>query len=153
MAESAHRLQYVVGQRRHVTFAVHLPQSAEPGAGPAQTIQGGEGPFRDGLAQATLSAVPLSGSLVDGMVHRKADVPLLVTRRETGVLNGAGLTIPLSRQVLVGAASSMKRFPAEDLALRTNQVVAVIGEVVSGYHAVFLPGVDRDVGRDLPFLQ
>ena len=54
MAESAHHLQHVVGQRRHVTLAVHLPQPAEPGAGPAQTTQGSEGPFRDGLAQATL---------------------------------------------------------------------------------------------------
>ena len=60
------------------------------------------------------------------MIHREADVPLLVTGREAGALNGAGLTIFLPSHVLVRTASSMKRFPAEDFALRTNQVVAVI---------------------------
>ena len=47
----------------------------------------------------------------------------------------------------------LERAPTQDLALGTDQVVAVIDEVAFGHHAVLLLGVDRDVGRDVPFLQ
>ena len=157
-AQSPHHLEHVVGQRGNVTLAVHLPQSMQPGLLPSQTIQGSKGSFRDGLTPATFASVrsrpvPFSGSQVEGMIHREAEEPSLLSRRKTGVLNGTGLTILRANHVLIGVGPLLERAPTQDLALGTDQVVAVIDEVAFGHHAVLLLGVDRDVGRDVPFLQ
>ena len=73
--------------------------------------------------------------------------------REAGVLDGAGLTILLTRHVLVGSLPFVVRIPAQDFALWANQVVAVIDEIAAGHHAGFLPGMDGNARRDVLFLQ
>ena len=52
MAQPAHQLEYVVGQGSHVSLAAHLPQTTQAGTGPAEAIEGGEGPCGDGLPAA-----------------------------------------------------------------------------------------------------
>ena len=87
------------------------------------------------------------------MVHGEAEKPSFLLGRQAAVLNGAGLAILLARHVLVGTASFVESSAAQNLALGANQVVAVPGKVPSGDHAGLLPGMDRNVGGDVPFLQ
>ena len=47
----------------------------------------------------------------------------------------------------------METAPAQDFALGTNQVVALIGDVPGGNQVGLLPGMDGNVGRDVPFLK
>ena len=47
----------------------------------------------------------------------------------------------------------MVRTPTQGLALWTNQVVGVIGEVTTGHHTGFLFRVDGDVRGDVLFFQ
>ena len=67
MTEFAHHLEDVLGRRRHVSLAIHLPQSPQPGLVQSQTIQGSGDSFRVGLTPATFppvrsSPVSFSGS-------------------------------------------------------------------------------------------
>ena len=65
------------------------------------------------------------------MVYREAEEPPLLPWREAGVLDGAGLAILLTRHVLAVALPFMVCTPAQCLALRANQVAAVIDEVTA----------------------
>ena len=159
-AQPAHQLQYIVGQRGHVSLAVHprllggrlshSPRSREW----AQLRRSREAKVPsamvwNGLATATFSLVghspvPLAGPPIDWVKHGQGEVTPFLFRWEAGVLDGAGLTILLKGHVLVGAASPVERAVAQDLALRKNQVVIVISEVPSGNDTGLLPGMDRD---------
>ena len=119
MPQPAYHLQHVVGQGGHVSFAVHLPQTAEPGLGPAAPVQRCEGPFCNGLAAATYKRerrrqVPLPSLQVDRVIHRQAEIPSFLSRRQTGILDRAGLAILLTRYVFKGAASPMESTTTQD---------------------------------------
>ena len=119
MPQPAYHLQHVVGQGGHVSFAVHLPQTAEPGLGPAAPVQRCEGPFCNGLASAAYKRerrrqVPLPSLQVDRVIHRQAEIPSFLSRRQTGVLDRAGLAILLTRYVFKGAASPMESTTTQD---------------------------------------
>ena len=112
MPQPARHLQHVVGQGGHVSFAVHLPQTAEP-------VQRCEGPFCNGLASVAYKRecrrqVPLPGLQVDRVIHRQAEIPSFLSRRQTSILDRAGLAILLTRYVLKGAASPMESTTTQD---------------------------------------
>lgn len=54
---------------------------------------------------------------------------------------------------MVGPLPFVVRAPAQYLALRANQVVAMMGEVAAGPHAGFLSRMDGNVRRDVPFFR
>lgn len=87
------------------------------------------------------------------MIHGEADVPLLMPRWQADILDGTCLTVLLFETYFVGALPFMERTTTHCLAIWTNQVIAIVGEVASEYHAVLLLSVDRDVGRDVPCFQ
>ena len=143
-----------MGQRGHVALAVHLPQSAQSGLLPSQTIQGSECSFRDGpppkpLLPVGCGPVTFPGSCVLRVIYRHAERSALLTWRESRFLDGASLTILLPRHVNMGSLPLVVRIPMKVLSLGTDQVVAVVDEVALEHHA----GMNRDVSRDVPFLK
>ena len=128
-ARPAHQLEHVVGQVSHVSLAAHLPQATQAGTGPAEAIEGSEGPFGDGLPAAKflpvrIRTVSFLGPRVLGIIHRQGEVPTFLLWRKAGFLEGAGLTVFLTRHIPVGAAPLVETAPAQDFALGTNQMVA-----------------------------
>ena len=157
-AQPAHQVEHVVGQSSHVSIEVHLAQATQAGTGPAEAIEGGEGPFGDGLPAAKslpvrVRTVSFLGSYIPGIIHRQGEVPTFLLWRKAGFPDGAGLTVFVTRHIPVGAAPLVETALAQDFALGTNQVVAVVDEFPGGNHAGLVPGVDGDAGRDVPFLQ
>ena len=171
-----YHLQHVVGQRCHVTLAVHFPQSAQSGFLSSQPVQRSESPFGDGLTPDTLppvcsGPVPLSGSRILGVIYGYPEVTPFLSWREASVLDGASLTILLTRHIEVGPLPLVVRTPTQDFALRANQVVkggekmyraggpiAWFGRrktvrPVVFHSAGFLPGMDGNVRGDGLFLQ
>ena len=57
VAQSAHRLQHVVGDGRHESLSVDVPQPSQPGPVLPQPVQGGKRSFGDGPAAAHLAPV------------------------------------------------------------------------------------------------
>ncbi len=157
-AQLAHDLLHIVGHRRHVAFAVHLPQPPQTGFLPSQPVQGSEGSFRDGPPSKPFplvrsGPVPLPGSWIDRVIYRHTEEAVLLNRREARFLDGTSLAILLACHIQVCPLTFMVRTPAQDLALGANQVVAMMDEIATGRHAGFLPGMNGDVRRDALFLQ
>ena len=57
VAQSVHRLQHVVGDGRHESLSVDVPQPSQPGPVLPQPVQGGKRSFGDGPAAAHLAPV------------------------------------------------------------------------------------------------
>ena len=103
-------------------------------------------------AGCSLVGTPQSGS-APGLSNTPGGISLrrrtvVLTWRQAGVLDGAHLTILLTRHVLVGPLTFMERAAPQRLALGTNQVVPVISEITAGCHAGLLLGMDADVSGD-----
>ena len=143
MAQPSHGLEHVVGQSGHISFAVHSPQSAQPGLGPAQSVRRFKGPLRDDTASLLLPAirggpVPFPGSQVQRVIHGEADVPAFLSWREAIRLDRACLAVLLAGHVLINAVPIVKPAPVQDFALRTHQMMAPVVEAPGGNHVGFL---------------
>ena len=128
-AQPAHQVEHVVGQVSHVSIEVHLAQATQAGTGPAEAIEGSEGPFGDGLPAAKflpvrIRTVSFLGPRVLGIIHRQGEVPTFLLWRKAGFPDGAGLTVFVTRHIPVGAAPLVETALAQDFALKTNQMVA-----------------------------
>ncbi len=104
-----------------------FPNPRRPRPIPSLAVQGGERPFRDGPTPETFplvrgGPVALPGSQVLWVTHREADVAALLSRRETGILDWASLTIFLQGYILVGAVPPVEGATAQGFALRADQV-------------------------------
>ena len=99
------------------------------------------------LLPVHVALVPFPGPQVLGIVRRQGEVPPFLLRRQAVLLDGAGLTILLSRCVLVGAAPFVETPLPEHFALRTNQAVTVVDEFPGGDHAGLVPRMYGPVAR------
>lgn len=90
---------------------------------------------------------------MEGVIDGQARVPAFLVWRETLLLDGTGLAILLAGHVLVAGVAAVIGSPLEDLALRTDHVVAPIIKASPGHDAGFLPGVNGNVGGNALLVQ
>ena len=106
--QPSHGLEHVVGQGGYISLAVHSPQSARAGFGPAQSVQRCKGALCDDTAAFLLPAigggpVPFPGSQVQRVIHGEADVLALLSCREAIHFDRACPTVLLAGHVLINA--------------------------------------------------
>ena len=149
-AQPAYCLQHIVGDGRHESLAVHLPQPSQPRLCPPQPVQRRKdsldyGPTARHFSPIGGSLVPFLGLKMQRVVDGESQVPPLLPWRKTLFFDGASLAILLTGNVLVAGVAAMIASPLQHLALGTDHMVSPVLKAPSGHHVRFLPGMDGNM--------